>query len=437
MSDDKGPRFGTDGIRGRAGEWPCTSEVGVAVGRAAVRLARTVGGSRVCIARDPRESGPMLEAAIAAGVAGEGGTALLAGVLPTSGLACALRAGIADVGVMLTASHNPHTDNGFKVLGPGGRKLSDDETAAVERWLGEAPGTREPGTIRDAQAEAFEAYAAALSAAIPERTKLAGRRLAVDLANGAALPMRDWLLQELPCEVVFASDGTGRVNDGCGSEHPERLQEIVVSERCDAGLAVDGDGDRCRLVTEHGRIVDGDALAWLLARARGTRALAVTVMSNAALEPSLADVRVVRTPVGDRHLAEAIARGEATLGVEESGHVVFDDALPTGDGVVTGLRALSWALATAGSVAEAVAPFRPFPRKVTKVRVAQRPPLEEVEALQAARREHERQLGRGGRVFLRYSGTEPVLRILVEGEDEGAVARASAEVTRVATESLA
>lgn len=429
-------RFGTDGIRGRAGEVPCTPEIGVQVGRAAVRLARSFRGERVLIARDTRPSGPMLEAAVAAGVAGEGGDALLVGVMPTSGLACALEAGIGDVGVMLTASHNPADDNGFKVLGPGGRKLSDDENAAIETWLRATPLAVEPGEIQAGQDEAWEAYAAALLRAVPDREAFRGRRIAVDLANGAAVPVRDWLLAEIPAEWVFVGAGTGLPNDDVGSEHPAELQRTVRDEGCEAGFAVDGDGDRCRLVNEHGAVVDGDALAWLLAHGRGDRAVAVTVMSTTALEASLPGVRVVRTPVGDRHLAEAMRDREVTLGCEESGHVLFHDALPTGDGIVTGLRALALA-AAAGGVAEATSAFRPYPRRLAKVRVAARPPLETIESLQAARREGERALGDGGRVFLRYSGTEPVLRVLVEGSDGAVVERVAGEVVRAAEAALA
>jgi phosphoglucosamine mutase len=432
-------KFGTDGIRGKAGESPCTAEVGVAVGRAAVRLARVSspgGRVRIVVGRDTRPSGPMLEAAVAAGIAAEGGDAMLVGVLPTSAVACSLASGHGDVGVMLTASHNPPEDNGFKVLGPGGRKLTDEESAQVEAWLVEDPRSAEPGTLRDAQHEAWEAYTGMLAKAVPERHLLNGRRIAVDLANGAASPMREWLVSEVPASFVFVGAGTGLPNDGVGSEHPERLQEIVRSERCDAGIAVDGDADRCRLVDETGALVDGDALAWLLTRGRNAHALAVTVMSTTALEASLPGVRIKRTPVGDKHLVQAIAAGEATLGCEESGHVVFDDALPTGDGLVTGLRALCIALRGGGTLSGAVAPFRPFPRKVTKVKVKARPKLEEVAPLQRASAEGEAALGANGRVFLRYSGTEPVLRVLVEGPDAAVVDQVSANVTAVARETL-
>jgi phosphoglucosamine mutase len=427
--------FGTDGIRGVAGELPCTSEVGVAIGRAAVRLAREDGGNRVLVARDTRPSGPMLEAAVVAGVTAEGGQCLLAGVLPTSGLAAALAAGLADTGVMLTASHNAWPDNGFKVLGRGGRKLSDAENHRVEDWLVSSPAPARPGGLADAHEEAWEVYGAALDRALPDRRHLRGRRLAIDLANGAAVPAQDWLLAEVPAaEIVFVGAGIGRTNDGVGSEHIEALQRVVRDERCDAGFAVDGDGDRCRVVTERGLVVDGDALAWLLARGRGDRSIAVTVMSNAALEPSLPGVRVVRTPVGDRHLAEAMAGTDVTLGCEESGHVLFHDALPTGDGLVTGLRALCLGLAS-GALSAAVAGFRPFPRELTKIAVARRRPLSEVPELASACAQGEAALG-GGRVFLRYSGTEPVLRVLVEGVDPDTVARVSADVTRVASETL-
>ena len=430
-------RFGTDGIRGQAGVTPITEEVGHALGRAAVRFAATFGGSRVLVAKDTRPSGPKLEAAIAAGIAGVGGDAMLAGIVPTSGLAAVLAAGLGDVGVMITASHNAFEDNGFKVLGPGGRKLGDAENELFESWLAHPEMPTAAGRVDGVHGRAMAAYSAALVAALPMREALRGRRVAMDLANGAGVTVRRWLLDEVPAEWVFVGVGGGRTNEGCGSEHPEALRKAVLEHGCEAGLALDGDGDRCRIVAADGDLVDGDALAWLLARASGAKSIAVTVMSTTALEDSLPGVRVVRTPVGDRHLLEALARGEAELGCEESGHVVFSDALPTGDGLVTGIRALAHAFSTAGAVRSAVREFVPFPRVVTKVVVRERPPLDSVPALEGARQDGERALGPRGRVFLRYSGTEPILRLLVEGPDRDVVARVSADITRVATETLA
>lgn len=400
-------RFGTDGIRGVGGSFPCTPEVAVALGRAVARWGRVV-----LIARDPRPSGRMLEAAVAAGAAGGGAEVRMLGVLPTAGLSVALREGLGDVGVMLTASHNPPIDNGFKVLGAGGRKPTDAEIAQLEAWIAAPPTEGLPGQIL-ADLRGVPTWLAAV-AAVTDLRPLARRRIVIDLANGAGIVAADWLRERLGAEIL--GDGAGLPNDDVGSEHPEALQEAVRDCGADAGFALDGDGDRCRVVDAKGRLVDGDALAWLLARARGVDRLAVTVMSTGALEPALPGVSVIRVPVGDRHLLAALADGRAQMGAEESGHVVFSDALPTGDGLVTGLRALAAAFGAAPTVAEAVAPFVPFPRRLLAVRTARRAPIDDVPGLVGAIADGERALV-GGRVFVRWSGTEPVLRVLTEGPD--------------------
>jgi phosphoglucosamine mutase len=430
-------RFGTDGVRGEAGRPPMTAEVGVAVGRAAVRLARRAGGDRVLIARDTRPSGPMFTAAVAAGVAAGGGEAILADVLPTAGVMANLAAGTADVGVMVTASHNPAPDNGFKVLGPGGLKLNDEQVAAFEAWLTEAPDSRVPGTLRPDGLGARQAYHAALTAAGPAPERLDGRKIAVDLANGAAIGTARWLRERYPGVAwVFTGTGDGVVNEGVGSEHPAHLGAIVLEQRCDAGIAVDGDADRCVLVDERGAVVSGDALAWWLAHGLAVRSLAVTVMSTAALEPQLPDVHVVRTPVGDRHLMLAMKQHGIPLGCEESGHVLFADGLPGGDGVLTGLRAL--ALADRGApISAQLGVFRPFPRRTARVPAARRPPLDAVPAIQRAIAEAEARLAPSGRVLVRYSGTEPILRILAEGPEEAAVVAAVQDLVAAAREGLA
>jgi phosphoglucosamine mutase len=427
--------FGTDGIRGVAGQTPITSEVGFAVGRSAARLAE---GGRVLVACDTRPSSAALAAAVASGAAAEGAAVGEAGVAPTSALGVALSRGMAAAGVMITASHNPWRENGFKVLGPGGAKPDDALAARIERWIAEClasePVHGGPGTLSAAGDEVSTAWQAAMDAATGDLGPLVGKRIALDLANGAAVACLPWL-QRLPVAWVFAGDGGGLPNDGVGSEHPEALARIIRESCCEGGFAVDGDADRCVLLDATGQSVPGDAIAWLLARDRSVDGLAVTVMSNGCLEPALPGVRVVRTQVGDRFVREAMIRERLPLGAEESGHVLFDD-FPAGDGILTGLRALCAAFRAAPSLAQATSSFRPFPRSLSKVRVARRPPLPEVASLAVAVREGESDLGAGGRIFLRYSGTEPYLRILVEGADPEKVARWSDRVRALATEEL-
>lgn len=427
-------QFGTDGIRGEAGTAPITPEVGVLVGRAAVRLAGGPG-KRVGVVRDTRPSGRMLQHAVASGVAGAGGVAVLGGVAPTSALAAALGAGVVDAGVMLTASHNAAPDNGFKVFAPGGRKLTDAESREVESWLAEPAKAQTPGTIVRARDEILGTYISAMEEVLPSLEGLRGQRIALDLAHGAATPLVDWLRTLIPAEIILLGAGDGVINEGVGSEHPELLAAAVRAHGCTAGLAVDGDADRALVVDETGAVVPGDALTWLLAKGMMLNKLAVTVMSNAALESLLPGVQITRTSVGDRYLAEAMREHNLPLGAEESGHVLFQDGLPAGDGLLTGLRVLAFAAAL-GGLREATAGFKPFPRYKGKLRVARRPPLDTLPELQAQVRALEPQLGDGGRVFLRYSGTEPVLRVLVEGHTAQAVEQVAQAVNAAALEAL-
>jgi phosphoglucosamine mutase len=324
---------------------------------------------------------------------------------------------------MITASHNGAVDNGFKVFGPGGAKLSASQSTTFEAWLADEPTTGVPGPVDDVSTSARDAYLAALTAVLPPLSSLEGRLVVIDLANGAATAVRHRLEQILPCDVAWVGAGDGVINDRVGSEHTDALAGEVRRRGAAAGLALDGDADRCVLVDERGNQVHGDAVPWLLTRHGGHSAIAVTVMSTGALEASLDDVRIVRTPVGDKHLLAALRKDtELALGSEESGHVVFRDGLPAGDGLLTGVRCLVAAFSMSSSLADAVAPFVPFPLMKAKVAVDARPPLEHVAAIVEAKAAAEAALGKGGRVFLRYSGTEPVVRILVEGRDATEVA---------------
>ena len=433
MSDSY--RFGTDGMRGTAGRGPFTYEGGVRIGRSALRLAREHGGKRVVVGMDTRPSSGDLADGVVAGITGDGGTAVFAGVQPTGALAFAIDTGLADIGVQVTASHNPAADNGFKVLGQQGRKLDDATIELFESWLREpVDETTATGRFLDAKSQVHLAWVYAAERALVELDKLAGVPLAVDLANGAATRCADWVRDKVPASITLIGNGEGRINDGVGSEHPKALQDLVASRRCSAGLAVDGDGDRCLLVDETGAVVPGDALAWLLATRMGVKHLVVTEMSNGALETCLPAVNVHRVGVGDRQLREAMDLNGWPLGCEESGHVLFHD-LAGGDGLITGLKALTL-LDRGERLSEAIRGFQPLPRKVSKVRISKRPELSEVTPIQEAVKMAKGLLGPGGRVFLRYSGTEPVLRILVEGK-ASAVDTAATRIALAAAEALA
>ena len=398
----------------------------MAVGRAASRLAR---GGRVLVGRDTRPSSAWLAGCVAGGAAAQGSDVGDAGVVSTPMLGVALADGLGAAGVMVTASHNPWPENGFKVFGAGGAKPDDDLAREIEGWIAADPVEGTPGAL--GAVDAVGAWELRMEL---EATGLTGRRVAIDLAHGGATAALAWL-RRLPVQWEIIGDGSGLTNDGVGSEHPGALMAAVVERGCAAGIALDGDGDRCVLVDERGHRVDGDALTWLLARDREVRGLAVTVMSNAALEPALPGVRVVRTAVGDRHLKEAMVRNGLALGAEESGHVLFAD-FPSGDGLLAGLRGLTAALRVSERVSDAFAPFVPVPRRLTKVRVSRRPPLSELPRFSAADRDAVARLG-GGRTLVRYSGTEPYLRILVEGPEASTVDAVSAELTAIAREELA
>ncbi|MFT6819365.1 MAG: phosphoglucosamine mutase [Myxococcota bacterium] len=409
-------KFGTDGVRGPAGVWPIDAAGAERIGAVATRLGGP--GARVVVARDTRPSGPGLAAAVCAAVQASGGHALDAGVLPTPAVSLAVQRGLADVGVMITASHNDAPDNGFKLFTVGGRKLTADETTQVESWLAHPILPADGGSISPAP-QVREQYVSALHDVLD--VDLSGKTIAVDMANGAALALAGDLASLCGATVVQVAAGDGDINAGCGAVHPERLAETVRLQELDGGFAVDGDSDRCLLVTEEGVVVPGDALILRLAQARKVSGLAVTVMSNAALESQLPGVQVVRTPVGDKHLQVAMAKQGLPLGGEESGHVLFDD-WPGGDGLLTGFRALAACFDGAETVSQAMASYVAFPRDLSKFSVANKPPLEQVAGLDDKLAQWESELN-GGRVFIRYSGTESVVRILVEGPEDDVVQR--------------
>jgi phosphoglucosamine mutase len=428
--------FGTDGIRGPFGEFPIVPEVAHRVGRAALKLARRLGGEQVLVVRDPRPSGVALARAVAAGVLDGGGVARDGGVAPTAAVQTAITQGLATVGVMITASHNPEADNGFKVLGAGGRKLDEDAVAAVERWMDDAEPPSRPGTIEDVADAVRAAWIASVKANVGDLSSLSGKRIALDLANGALTATKDLLSAVLPSGLEVVWLGTkGAVNDGVGSEHLAYLCAQVKAQGCAGGFAVDGDADRCRVVDELGREVPGDAVLWRLATDLSVTGLAVTVMSNGALERQLPGVRVVRTAVGDTAVRVAMDKEGLQLGGEESGHVLFAEH-PGGDGLLCGLRTLAAAFRASPALSQAFSSFEPLPRKITKVKARNQLPLDKMVAVQRARLVGLERLGPHGRVFLRYSGTEPVLRILVEGEPASAVEAVSASITSAANMAL-
>jgi phosphoglucosamine mutase len=423
--------FGTDGVRGRANE-DLTPEHALAFGRATVSV---LGATTLLVGRDTRRSGAMLAAAVCAGAASEGADVVDLGVLPTAGVAArCVRKG--DSGVVVSASHNPFSDNGLKVFAGGGTKLGDDLEAAIEAAVARfdeehatRPTGRDVGTIR-IDGDARSTYASTLLAAA-ESTSLDGLHLVVDCANGAASGIAPAIFEKLGATVVAIGDEPDgcNINAGVGSTAPQALADAVVSHRADLGLAFDGDADRCIAVERSGRVLDGDWLLALFALEHQRRGVAggvvVTVMSNLGLHRAMreAGIDVEEVPVGDRHVLEALGRTGWCLGGEQSGHLVFPDRTTTGDGVLTGLL-LAQLVAARGPLERLTDGLLvPVPQRIVNVEVADPLALDGADEVWARVALARDALGDRGRVVLRASGTEPCVRIMVEAEDDGELVR--------------
>ncbi|MEN9786112.1 MAG: phosphoglucosamine mutase [Pseudomonadota bacterium] len=422
-------RFGTDGVRGRVGG-EVHAELALALGNAlAVELgARGVEGP-VAVAMDTRPSGPMLEAAVVAGICAAGARAVRCGVIPTAGLSHVVAAHGWGAGVMITASHNPAHDNGLKVVDARGRKADPALREALERRMAVARVHDDvPGDVV-VWDEAGDEWVDAVRRRVPRGAWLSGTRIVLDAANGAARGHAARLLGHLGAEVIAIGEGSGAaINDACGAVHPGALAAEVRRTGADAGIALDGDADRVVLCDSQGAILDGDAILWLLA---GGGTVVGTVMSNDGLARGLAarGVSLVRSAVGDSHVAAAMEAHGAALGAEPSGHVLFADGLPTGCGMLAALRALAPDARGLRSRLEGYRPTRQVHATVPRGGVAggqAPPPQAEDPRLREAMGALE---ARGCRIVVRPSGTEPVTRIMVEHEDEG-VARAGLDTLR-------
>ncbi|HEX7900863.1 MAG TPA: phosphoglucosamine mutase [Planctomycetota bacterium] len=465
-----GEIFGTDGVRDRAGEgWLAPERVkrlALATGlllRERPTLFRTpvpkgfkhlakgrreagAGKGSVLIGRDTRASGPDLEAWLVEGFANAGVGTVIAGVIPTPGVATLTRRWACALGVVISASHNPAEDNGIKLISPQGFKIPDGAETAIEALL-EGPEPKlappRPTATTDASDETGD-YLDVLEAAAP---KLKGLKIAVDCAHGAASAFAGALLKRLGAKpiVTNASPDGRNINAGCGALHPESLAKVVVREKADAGVAFDGDADRAIFVDEKGGVRDGDhVLAMCGAHLSEKKKLpgkivVSTVMANLGLERALArrGISLRRTKVGDRYVAEEMLRSGATLGGEQSGHVLFYDAAPAGDGMLTMLRVLGTLVDRGEPFSKAAALMEKYPQTLINVNVGRKPPLEHVAPVQAAIKSAEASLGGEGRVLVRYSGTENLCRVMVEGAKREDVERTSRAVADAVKEALA
>ena len=428
--------FGTDGIRGTTNSEPMTAETALRVGQAAgAHFLRGDHRHRVVIGKDTRLSGYMMESAMVAGFTSVGMDVVLLGPMPTPAVAMLTRSMRADLGVMISASHNPFADNGIKLFGPDGYKLSDEAEGAIEKRLGQGPRLAKSEMIGRARRidDARGRYVQFAKDTFPEHLRLDGLKVVLDCANGAAYHVAPDALWELGAEVVplgIGPDGLN-INDGCGSTHPELMQETVVASSADIGLALDGDADRLLVSDEKGQLVDGDQLMALIAlglHGRGQLkgdAVVATVMSNLGLERKLggAGLKLLRTKVGDRYVLEEMRAKGCNVGGEQSGHIILADHATTGDGLVAGLQVLA-ALVEAKTPASALLrQFEPLPQLLKNVRFNGGAEPLEADSVRKRIAAAEAELEGKGRLVIRKSGTEPLIRVMAEGDDPALVER--------------
>jgi len=428
--------FGTDGIRGTTNLEPMTAETALRVGQAAgAHFLRGDHRHRVVIGKDTRLSGYMMESAMVAGFTSVGMDVVLLGPMPTPAVAMLTRSMRADLGVMISASHNPYADNGIKLFGPDGYKLSDDAERDIERRLEKGPKLAKSELIGRARRidDARGRYIHFAKSTFPEHLRLDGLKVVIDCANGAAYHVAPEALWELGAEVValgVAPDGLN-INRDCGSTHPELLQQTVVASGAHIGLALDGDADRLIVVDEKGQLVDGDQLMALIALELHRRgelrgdAVVATVMSNLGLERKLGDsgLGLLRTTVGDRYVLEEMRKSGCNVGGEQSGHIILADHSTTGDGLVAGLQVLAALVEADAPASSLLRQFEPLPQLLKNVRFNGGAEPLKADSVQKRIAAAEAELEGRGRLVIRKSGTEPLIRVMAEGDDPALVER--------------
>ncbi|MBI4481795.1 MAG: phosphoglucosamine mutase [Acidobacteria bacterium] len=436
-----GSLFGTDGVRGVAGRFPLDRRTLFHLGEQLVRLLRERGAAgKVLIGRDTRASGIWIQGALVEGVRGGGGSASLTGVLPTPAVCYLTRHHGFDAGIVISASHNPYQDNGIKVVAATGTKLAEGEETTLEAWLQplldpqavDRPTAASGEQLLDSDGQFFTSYVQFLINSVGN-LDLSRLKMVVDCANGASYRVAPFVLEKLGTAVVpvhAAPDGVN-INLNCGSLHPEALQRKVVEEGADLGVAYDGDADRSLFVDHRGNLVDGDHILYIFARELQRQgrlrknAVVGTVMSNVGLEVALRqwDIELLRTAVGDRYVAEEMLRREVAIGGEQSGHIILLDYAATGDGLLTTLKLLELLRQSGATLYELARDLPKYPQVLLNVRVREKVPFEQVPALADAIEKARERLGNSSRLLVRYSGTEPVARVMTEGPDADQVQR--------------
>jgi phosphoglucosamine mutase len=427
--------FGTDGVRGVAGEYPLDRSTITRIGHSlATRLAEKLGRNpRIVIGRDTRESGPWISEAFYSGAGAGGAVCESAGVITTPGVAFITDAFSFDAGIVISASHNPYLDNGIKVFSPTGKKIDEATERLIENdvFTGAEPVTRATGTLSEDQAAEFHtAYLDHLRSKFP-KLDLTAKKLVIDCANGASCEFATKLFSSLGADLIVINDlPNGRnINENCGSLHLDQLQAAVREHSADLGIAFDGDADRSLFADEKGEIVDGDATLWILAQflkesgGLVNNTVVATVMSNIGLELALnsRSIKLLRTSVGDKYVLDELLSSDSELGGEQSGHIILPNISLVGDGMMTALFVLETMFEQGASLSEAVKGFTRYPQILLNVKVKQKRPFETVQPIAEAAKEVERELDGNGRLLLRYSGTENLARVMIEGKDQGLI----------------
>ncbi len=435
--------FGTDGIRGRVGEGKITPEFVLKLGWATGRVFGQHAGSKVLIGKDTRISGYMLESALEAGLAAAGVDTHLLGPMPTPAIAYLTRTLHAQAGIVISASHNPHYDNGIKFFSAEGKKLPDDVEISIEQELDQEMTTVESGLLGKAfrVTDAAGRYIEFCKGATSWETSFKGMKIVVDCANGATYHIAPYVFEELGAEVMAIGDKPDglNINAGVGSTYIDNLQKEVIANGADLGVALDGDGDRVIMVDGDGNVVDGDDILYIIAQARQNcgglvGSVVGTVMTNLGLEHALADLGIglERVQVGDRHIMERLEAEGWVLGGEPSGHIICLDRTTTGDGIVSALQVLSEVVRSGKSLSDLRKPVIKYPQELVNVRLENGVDVMGSVLMQEAVRDAESELSDRGRVLLRPSGTEPLIRVMVEGSDQGQVKQLSERLAEVA-----
>jgi phosphoglucosamine mutase len=447
--------FGTDGVRGRAGEHPLDHDTVARLGAGLVRAMRAAHPDRdfaanplrFVVGRDTRESGEWIERELARGARSEGARLTSGGVLPTPAVAYIARTMAFDAGIVISASHNPFEDNGIKIFSGRGEKFTEASERAVENVVADRSWSVSGDAARPVEhADVVDAYLAHVKLALPRPERLVGLKIAVDTANGATTTVAPRLFNELGFDVtlVGATPDGRNINWKCGSTHPELLSQVVRDKHCRLGVAFDGDGDRAIFVDGAGRIVDGDAVLLMCARQMLSQgrlkghAVVATVMSNIGLELACREsgIDLVRCAVGDKYVMEEMLKRDLSIGGEQSGHIIFSDHLFTGDGIATALNVLRVMADSGRELADLASELVTYPQVLVNVRVRERKDLASSPAVADAMRRVEARIGGQGRLLVRYSGTEPLLRIMLEGKDQDEIQAWAAEIAGVVKQEL-